>query len=103
MGVTAQSDHAALGPDEFIAKIWQERRRYVREGKIKQPHPWRVALSQGRVSRRALVEYVKNRYYFHRWAAFEALSDGGSDTDRAGKSYAHRAGAARQARRGFRR
>jgi pyrroloquinoline-quinone synthase len=64
MGVTAQSDHAALGPDEFIAKIWQERRRYVREGKIKQPHPWRVALSQGRVSRRALVEYVKNRYYF---------------------------------------
>ena len=64
MGVTAQSDHSALGPDEFIAKIWQERRRYVREGKIKQPHPWRVALSQGRVSRRALVEYVKNRYYF---------------------------------------
>ena len=64
MGTTVQSDHAALGPDEFIAKIWQERRRYVREGKIKQPHPWRVALSQGRVSRRALVEYVKNRYYF---------------------------------------
>lgn len=64
MGVTAQSDHAALGPDEFIAQIWQERRRYVREGKIKQPHPWRVALSQGRVSRRALNEYVKNRYYF---------------------------------------
>jgi len=64
MGVTGQSDHSALGPDEFIAKIWQERRRYVREGKIKQPHPWRVALSQGRVARRALVEYVKNRYYF---------------------------------------
>ena len=44
--------------------IWQERRRYVREGRIKQPHPWRVALSEGKVSRRALIEYVKNRYYF---------------------------------------
>ena len=57
-------DHAALSAEEFIAAIWQERRRYVREGKIKQPHPWRVALSQGKVSQRALVEYVKNRYYF---------------------------------------
>ena len=64
MGIAAQFDRVALAPDEFIAQIWQERRRYVREGKIKQPHPWRVALSQGRVSRRALNEYVKNRYYF---------------------------------------
>src|SRR6266545_306098 len=53
-----------LAPQDFIATIWQERRRYVREGRIKQPHPWRVALSEGRVSRKALVEYVKNRYYF---------------------------------------
>ncbi len=55
---------AALAAEEFIAAIWQERRRCVREGKIKQPHPWRVALSDGRVSRAALGEYVKNRYYF---------------------------------------
>ena len=54
----------ALPPDVFIATIWQERRRYVRDGRIKQPHPWRVALSHGRVSKAALVEYVKNRYYF---------------------------------------
>ena len=53
-----------LPADQFIAAIWQERRRYVREGRIKQPHPWRVALSEGKVSRTALIEYVKNRYYF---------------------------------------
>lgn len=53
-----------LAPQDFIAAIWQERRRYVAEGRIKQPHPWRVALSQGKVSRYALIEYVKNRYYF---------------------------------------
>jgi len=55
---------AGLSGEEFIERIWQERRRYVREGRIKQPHPWRVALSQGKVSRRVLIEYVKNRYYF---------------------------------------
>jgi coenzyme PQQ biosynthesis protein C len=55
---------AGLSGEEFIQRIWQERRRYVREGRIKQPHPWRVALSQGKVSRRVLIEYVKNRYYF---------------------------------------
>ena len=54
----------ALAAEEFIVKIWQERRRFVREGRIKQPHPWQVALSQGRVSKAALIEYVKNRYYF---------------------------------------
>jgi pyrroloquinoline-quinone synthase len=59
-----QNGHAALPPDEFIARIWEERRRYVREGRIKQPHPWRLALSQGQVSKKALIEYVKNRYYF---------------------------------------
>src|ERR1700752_23839 len=64
MGTPGASDHAALRPDELIAAIWCERRRYVSQGKIKQPHPSRVALSQGRVSRQALVEYVKNRYYF---------------------------------------
>jgi pyrroloquinoline-quinone synthase len=53
-----------LAPQDFIAAIWQERRRYVGEGRIKQPHPWRVALSQGKVTRQALIEYVKNRYYF---------------------------------------
>ena len=56
--------NSVLPAEEFIAAIWQERRRYVREGRIKQPHPWRVALSEGKVSRRALIEYVKNRYYF---------------------------------------
>jgi pyrroloquinoline-quinone synthase len=56
--------NAVLPSEEFIATIWQERRRYVRESKIKQPHPWRVTLSDGKVSRPALVEYVKNRYYF---------------------------------------
>ncbi|HVO93579.1 MAG TPA: hypothetical protein VMT22_12095, partial [Terriglobales bacterium] len=55
---------ASLAPNDLIAAIWQERQRYVREGRIKQPHPWRVALSEGKVSRRAIVEYVKNRYYF---------------------------------------
>lgn len=64
MTTTAQPNQATLAPDEFVAAIWRERRRYVQEGKIKQPHPWRIALSEGRVSRRALVEYVKNRYYF---------------------------------------
>ena len=54
----------ALAAEEFIVKIWQERRRFVREGRIKQPHPWQVALSQGMVSKAALIEYVKNRYYF---------------------------------------
>ena len=55
---------AALASDELIAEIWRERRRYVSDGKIKQPHPWRVALSEGKVSRHALIEYVKNRFYF---------------------------------------
>ncbi len=58
------TSNGALAPEDFIASIWQERRRYVREGRIKQPHPWRVALSEGKVSRHALIEYVKNRYYF---------------------------------------
>ena len=47
-----------LSAEEFLATIWQERRRYVREGRIKQPHPWRVALSQGKVSREALIESI---------------------------------------------
>jgi coenzyme PQQ biosynthesis protein C len=55
---------SVLSAEEFIAAIWQERRRYVREERIKQPHPWRIALSEGKVSRHALIEYVKNRYYF---------------------------------------
>jgi pyrroloquinoline-quinone synthase len=55
---------AALPVDKFIAAIWEERRKCVREGRIKQPHPWRVALSEGKVSKTALIEYVKNRYYF---------------------------------------
>jgi len=53
-----------LPPDEFIATIWQERRRYVKAGRIKQPHPWSIALAQGRVSMEAVRGYVKNRYYF---------------------------------------
>lgn len=53
-----------LPPDRFIVAIWEERRSYVKAGRIKQPHPWRVAVGQGKVSKEALVEYVKNRYYF---------------------------------------
>lgn len=55
---------SVLSAEEFIGAIWQERRCYVREGRIKQPHPWRIALGEGKVSRHALIEYVKNRYYF---------------------------------------
>jgi len=58
------ANKTGLPPEQFIAAIWEERRSYVREGRIKQPHPWRVALSEGRVSTTALIEYVKNRYYF---------------------------------------
>jgi len=53
-----------LPPDQLIAAIWEERRNYVKAGRIKQPHPWSVAVGLGKVSRKALVEYVKNRYYF---------------------------------------
>lgn len=59
-----EDDEPGASPDEFIAAIWQERRRFVREGRIKQPHPWAVALGSGRVTRPGLVEYLKNRYYF---------------------------------------
>jgi pyrroloquinoline-quinone synthase len=59
-----ERDEPGLFPDAFITSIWDERRRFVREGWIKQPHPWAVALGAGKVSRRGLVEYVKNRYYF---------------------------------------
>ena len=61
---STQVDHSAMAPDALITRIWEERRRYVREGRIKQPHPWRVALSQGKVTKAGLIEYVKNRYYF---------------------------------------
>ncbi len=53
-----------LPADEFIASIWLERRRYVKAGRIKQPHPWSVALGEGRVSKEAVIGYVKNRHYF---------------------------------------
>jgi len=53
-----------LPADEFIASIWQERRRFVKKGRIKQPHSWNVALGEGKVSREAVIEYVKNRHYF---------------------------------------
>src|SRR5947209_4870691 len=53
-----------LPPDEFIAGIWLERRQWVRDGRIKQPHPLRIAMGEGKISREALVAYVKNRYYF---------------------------------------
>jgi hypothetical protein len=51
MMVSSEANDAALPPEKFIAKIWQERRRFVREGRIKQPHPWQVALSQGTAKR----------------------------------------------------
>lgn len=53
-----------LTPDEFIAAIWTARREYVRAGRIKQPHPWRIAVGTGKVPREGVIEYVKNRYYF---------------------------------------
>ncbi|MGH7772049.1 MAG: hypothetical protein ACREQA_07390 [Candidatus Binatia bacterium] len=34
-----------LPPDQFIATIWEERRRYVKTGRIKQPHPMRSLTS----------------------------------------------------------
>ncbi len=52
MMVSSEADNAALPPEKFIAKIWQERRRFVRQGRIKQPHPWQVALSQGKEEKR---------------------------------------------------
>jgi hypothetical protein len=56
MMVSSEANDAALPPEKFIAKIWQERRRFVREGRIKQPHPWQVALSQGTAKRRRGVK-----------------------------------------------
>ena len=55
MMVSLEANDVALPPEKFIAKIWQERRRFVREGRIKQPHPWQVALSQGKVSETCLL------------------------------------------------
>jgi coenzyme PQQ biosynthesis protein C len=57
-------EEPGLPPKEFIASIWLERRRWVRQGGIKQPHPLRIAIGEGRLSREALLAYVKNRYYF---------------------------------------
>ena len=57
-------EEPGLPPDEFIAAIWEERRNYVRAGRIKQPHPWSAAVGRGKVAKQGLVEYVKNRYYF---------------------------------------
>jgi pyrroloquinoline-quinone synthase len=62
--VRQETEERGLSPDELIASIWLERRRWVREGRIKQPHPFRVAIGKGDLSREALVAYVKNRYYF---------------------------------------
>ena len=59
-----EAEEPGLSPEQFIGTIWQERRGYVKAGRIKQPHPWRVALGRGEVSRSAVIEYVKNRYYF---------------------------------------
>jgi pyrroloquinoline-quinone synthase len=62
--VSLLDDEPGLPPDAFIGSIWQERRRYVREGRIKQPHPWSIALGRGQVSVEGLRGYLKNRYYF---------------------------------------
>ena len=51
-------------PEQFIINLWEERKRYLELGRIKRPHPWRAALLNGQVSRRAFEGYVKNRYYF---------------------------------------
>jgi pyrroloquinoline-quinone synthase len=58
------AEDPGLPPDEFIAAIWRGRRDYVKAGRIKQPHPWRIAVGTGKVPREGLAEYVKNRYYF---------------------------------------
>lgn len=62
--VIGREGEPGLPPEEFIRAIWEERRKYVAAGKIKQPHPWSVAIGTGKVSVEALREYVKNRYYF---------------------------------------
>ncbi len=61
---TIGAEERGLAPDDFIAAIWEERRTYVKAGRIKQPHPWRVAIGTGKAPRAGVVEYVKNRYYF---------------------------------------
>ncbi|HLQ35771.1 MAG TPA: iron-containing redox enzyme family protein [Chloroflexota bacterium] len=60
----AEAEQPGLPAEEFIASIWLERRRWVREGRIKQPHPLRLAIGEGKLSHEALIAYVKNRYYF---------------------------------------
>ncbi|HEX9445051.1 MAG TPA: iron-containing redox enzyme family protein [Candidatus Binatia bacterium] len=59
-----REEEPGLPPEELIAAIWEERRNYVRAGRIKQPHPWSAAVGRGEVPKKGLVEYVKNRYYF---------------------------------------
>ena len=64
LGVEPDREEPGLPPEQFVAAIWQERRRYVREGRIQQPHPWRIAVANGSASREAICAYLKNRYYF---------------------------------------
>jgi pyrroloquinoline-quinone synthase len=62
--IDLERDEPGLQPQDFIARVWEERRRCVREGKIQQPHPWQLAIGRGQVSREGLIAYLKNRYYF---------------------------------------
>ena len=53
-----------LPPQQFLEMLWAERRRLVLVGKIQHPHPFRVALGQGKVTLDGVRGYLKNRHYF---------------------------------------
>lgn len=53
-----------LRPQQFLEELWAERRRLLRAGKLRHPHPWSVALGQGKASIEAVHGYLKNRHYF---------------------------------------
>src|ERR1041384_2828004 len=59
-----RTDEPGPPPGESPAARGRARRDYVGAGRIKQPHPWRVAVGTGKVPRAGVAEYVKNRYYF---------------------------------------
>jgi hypothetical protein len=40
--VSQETDHALLAPELYIAKIWEERRRYICEGRV-EGKDWEIA------------------------------------------------------------
>jgi pyrroloquinoline-quinone synthase len=53
-----------IAPQEFLKGLWAERRRLLHAGRIQHPHPFRVALGQGKVPIEGVRGYLKNRHYF---------------------------------------